>query len=529
MTQPRKYPSGLRTLKQVGFLIVAFAVVACAAQDTVIPVGYDQARAKRLFSVGYKDITNIYIDRVDISDLAVAGIGSLASIDPGIAVKSDNGFVTVSVNGTDAGHFAQPRTMDAEGWGQITAAAISASRSHSAELDESEAEAVYAAVFDGVLDELDAFSRYAGREAAQENRASRDGFGGIGVRIRLVEEGILILSVMENTPAESAGLQQDDVITHIAGVPVDGLSQREAVGRLRGKVRSQVNLTIDRPGREGGFDVAVVRSHIIPQTVMYQRDGNIAVITLSGFNQNTTRSLRKKVDQAKDEMGNSLAGMILDLRNNPGGLLEQSVSVSDLFVRGGRIVSTQGRHPDSHQYFEADGGDFVPDVPMVVLVNGNSASAAEIVAAALQDSGRAVVVGSSSFGKGSVQTLLRLPNQGELTLTWARFYAPSGYAISRRGVMPDICTTLEGDDTDLVLERIRTGEYPIDRALRSLNVAYNDDSGIEKLRAYCPARETQDEIDLEVAKHVLTDPGLYARALHGAPNTAALGTSLAAE
>ncbi|NIA70259.1 S41 family peptidase [Pelagibius litoralis] len=507
-------------LRRAGPLCLAFLMVACASQDSAPPLGYDEARAERLFSIGYQDVSDIFIEEVSVSQLAIAGMGSLASIDPAIGVEQDDNLLRVSVDGTSMASYPMPDPNDAKAWGALTAATISASRYHSNDLDSAEPEQLYEAVFDGVLSQLDSFSRYAGREAARENRASRDGFGGIGIRIRLIEEGVLVLSVMEDTPAERAGLTDDDVITSIDGAGVEGLSQREVVRRLRGPVRTKVNLKIDREAGKTPISVAVVRAHIVPQTASYHREGNLAHIRLSGFNQRTTDSLKQKIKQAQNEIGDELEGFILDLRGNPGGLLDQAVEVSKLFITDGRIVSTHGRHPDSHQYFSASREDLTKGIPMVVLIDGGSASASEIVAAALQDSGRAVVVGSSSFGKGTVQTVLRLPNQGELTLTWARFHAPSGYALHRRGVLPDICTTGDVTAAEDVLSLIRSGALPLAGDLRRRDIDTNDDQAVESLRANCPTREEEAEIDLQVATRLLHDPGLFARALQGVPNTA---------
>ncbi len=515
--------------RRLGALSLAFLMVACASRDTSRQLGYDETLAKRFFSVGYQDISNIYIEDVALSELAAAGLGSLSSIDPALEFGRSQSTITLSVNGLEIENFDNPDAGDTDGWASVTAAAIATGRTHSAELRDVDSEQVYETVFDGLLGELDSFSRYAGRETARENRASRDGFGGIGVRIRLVEEGILVLSVMEGTPAEQSGFQKNDIITHIDGEAVEGLSQRDAINRLRGKIRSKVRLTVDRDSTPEVKHIDVVRAHIIPQTITLNREGGVAHLRVTGFNQNTTRSLRKKIVEAKADLGETLRGYIVDLRDNPGGLLDQAVSVSDLFVDSGRLISTRGRHPDSHQYFDADSEDLAASLPIVLLVNGNSASASEIVAAALQDSGRAVVVGSASFGKGTVQTLLRLPNQGELTLTWARFHAPSGYALNRRGILPDICTSGESVDADLVMQRLRSGMLPIDPNIRSQSVDGSSDEEIESFRNLCPPREVEAEIDMEVAKRLISDPALYARALGEAPNTAGLQALLAAE
>ncbi len=504
-------------------------MVACAAQDTGTPAQRDLSQATRLFSVGYQDIADIYIEDVSVSDLAIAGLENLSTLEPDIDIKSNVTRVSVSFGDKTAGVFNAPRKFDAEGWGTLTASTLKVLRERAAGSSEADPEKLYEAVFDGVLGALDKFSRYAGRDEARENRASRDGFGGIGVRIRLIETGVQVLSVMEGTPAEEAGLEDNDVIVNIDNQSTVGLNQREIVRRLRGPLRTSVNLGVSRNDNPKTIDIQVVRAHIVPQTILYARLGNIAHIRVSGFNQSTTRTLRERLKLATSKIKSPLAGIILDLRGNPGGLLDQAVSVSDLFLTNGRIVSTNGRHPDSHQYFDAQPEELAKNLPMVVLINGNSASASEIVAAALQDLGRAIVVGSSSFGKGTVQTVLRLPNEGELTITWARFHAPSGYGLSGRGVIPNICTSNSSvTAVDDVLEMLRAGEMPIDQVTQRRDVGPNDVQGAETLRANCPPRLSETEIDIKVAQRLLDDPALFALAQGGSLDTAHFSSGQAA-
>ncbi len=517
------------TWRRLGTISIAFFMVACAAQDTRVADKDDLRLASRLFTVGYQDISDIYIDDMTMADLALAGLTNLSTIEPDLVVSQKNGWVTLTIAGQQSATFVMPEKTSASAWGKLTASAVKAGRNHSTELQSASAEEIYEAVFDGVLDKLDPFSRYSGRDEARENRASRDGFGGIGVRIRLVDKGVKVLSVMEDTPAERSGLKDNDLILQIDGEPTVGLSQREVVRRLRGPLRSQVNLTVAREDKVELHSVSVVRAHIVPQTVRYSRLGNAAIMKISGFNQSTTRSLREKLKLAVRNIGPDLTGFILDLRGNPGGLLDQAVAVADLFVIDGRIVSTHGRHPDSHQYFDAEPEAVVKSRPVVVVINGNSASAAEIVASALQDIGRAVVVGSGSFGKGTVQTVLRLPNEGELTLTWARFHAPSGYALHRRGVLPDICTTGGVTDVNGVLDKLKAGVFPIDQMTRRTNVAPDDENGVKTLRDNCPSRQSDPQLDIEVARRLFEDPVLFARALGGgAADTARLETGQSA-
>jgi carboxyl-terminal processing protease len=516
---PAVAPRGRRVLHRLAAPLLAFAVIACAAQESRAPRAYDQRQAEEMFSTGYHDISDIFIEEREISALAMAGLDGLSDIDPAVEIKRVGSLVAVEVDGVSAGRHIAPEANDADGWADITVAALSESRSFSVALGEADAERIYDAVFGGMVSELDSYSRYSGLEEARENRASRDGFGGIGVRINVVDEGIMVLSVMDGTPADLAGLLGDDLIVRIEDEPAAGLSQRRAVRRLRGPIGTRVRLTVNRPGRPEPLAITVTRSHIVPQTVEFRAEGKIAYFRVSSFNQNTAQNLEQKIGQAREQMGPELGGMIVDLRDNPGGLLDQAVDVADLFVAGGRIVSTHGRHPDSHQYFDARADFVAGQVPVAVLINGGSASASEIVAAALQDVGRAVVIGSSSYGKGTVQTVLRLPNEGELTLTWAQFHAPSGYGLQGRGVLPDICTSQERvTSADDVFGLLRSGQMPIAYETRNRNVDPEDLVALEHLRAACPGREGDNEIDMTVASRLLTTPELYARALGGSPN-----------
>ena len=236
---------------------------------------------------------------------------------------------------------------------------------------------------------------------------------------------------------------------------------------------------------------------------------------MASFNQNTTQQIVEALNDLKREMGPQLRGIVLDLRGDPGGLLDQAVSLADVFIPNGPIVATVGRHPASRQFFEASGDSIAPQMPVVVLINGGSASSSEIVAAALQDAGRAVVVGSASYGKGTVQTVLRLPNDGELTLTWAQLVAPSGYLLHQHGVVPTLCTSDLGDDDRFVQIAIqRAAASPAASPAATRARASLDENAWSQLRRSCPARPGDHEIDIKVAKRLLADPVLYSQAVH---------------
>jgi carboxyl-terminal processing protease len=247
-----------------------------------------------------------------------------------------------------------------------------------------------------------------------------------------------VVSPIDDTPAAHAGLKPGDLITHIDGQPVQGLTLPEAVEKMRGPINSDINLTIRREGREP-FDVKLTRANIKIQSVRsHIESNNVAYIRVTSFNEQTDVGLNNAMKNLKQQSNNKLIGVVLDLRNNPGGLLDQAVAVSDAFLDKGEIVSTRGRRADDAQRYNARLGDIASGLPVAVLINGGSASASEIVAGALQDHHRAILIGTNSFGKGSVQTIIPLAGHGAMRLTTARYYTPSGRSIQARGIDPDV-------------------------------------------------------------------------------------------
>ena len=505
-------------------LVTLLLVTSCGGVRPASTATLAPEDATRMFAAGYSNIGEMYIEQVDLGELTNAGLSNLTKLDPQLTITRTGHHIDLAVAGAPAGGFDEPQTRDAKEWAAVTAGALSLARSSSPALSKDTPEQVYKTVFDGMLGKLDRFSRYSTPDTAREHRAAREGFGGIGVRVALEEGGARVSSVMESGPGGKAGLKPDDVITHIDGEIVQGLELPTIIQRLRGPIGSKLALSVKRSG--GVKEVlTLTRAHIVPETVTYERRGPVAYVRLYSFNQDTTRTLSKAIRRAQKEIGPELAGYVLDLRDNPGGLLDQAVGVSDLFMTGGRIVTTRGRHPDSHQRFDATAGDIAEGRPLVVLVNGNSASASEIVAAALQDSGRAVVAGTTSYGKGTVQTVIRMPNQGELTLTWARFHAPSGYTIHHLGVLPSVCTAAN-KDPEPILTALKSGKVsPLPIALR--NAAKPEDQpALDKLRGACPARKTDEPVDVEVGLKLVQNEALYRQAL-GLAATAGFATASA--
>jgi carboxyl-terminal processing protease len=295
------------------------------------------------------------------------------------------------------------------------------------------------AAINGMLTSLDPHSSYLDKESFGDMQVQTRGeFGGLGIEVTMEQGVVKVVSPMDETPAAKAGLQPGDYITHLNDEPVMGLSLSEAVEKMRGPVGSTIKITVRRGLESEPFDVSLVRDRIEIKAVRSRVQDNVGYIRITSFTEKTQPGLEAAITQIKGELGDKLIGYVLDLRNNPGGLLDQAVSVSDAFLNQGEIVSTRGRHEEDAQRWNAKAGDIADTKPIVVLINGGSASASEIVAGALQDHRRAIVLGTQSFGKGSVQTVVRLPGEGAMRLTTARYYTPSGKSIQKLGITPDI-------------------------------------------------------------------------------------------
>jgi carboxyl-terminal processing protease len=296
------------------------------------------------------------------------------------------------------------------------------------------------AAINGMLTALDPHSAYLNPKHFRDMQVQTRGeFGGLGIEVTMENGVVKVVSPIEDTPAARAGLMSGDLITHLDKEQILGLTLQEAVEKMRGPVNSPITLTIVRKGAEDPFEVKVVRDVIHINPVKYSAEGeDVGYIRLTTFNEQTTANLQKAVEDLKKQLGPKLKGYIVDLRNNPGGLLDQAISVSDAFLDQGAIVLTRGRNLEETQRSNARPGDITDRQKLVVLINGGSASASEIVAGALQDHHRATVIGTRSFGKGSVQTIIPLGSNGALRLTTARYYTPSGRSIQAKGIDPEI-------------------------------------------------------------------------------------------
>jgi len=291
----------------------------------------------------------------------------------------------------------------------------------------------------GMLTSLDPHSGYLDTSKYRDMQVQTRGeFGGLGIEVTMENGLVKVVSPIDDTPAHEAGIEAGDLVSHIDGEPVMGLTLNEAVEKMRGPVNTEIELRLLREGSDEPIDVTLNRAVIKISPVRARLEDDILYLRLTTFNEQTNDVMRDEVEELRAQIGEEAHGLVLDLRNNPGGLLDQAVAVTDAFLDQGEIVSTRGRRSDSVQRFNARSGDIIDGLPMVVLINGGSASASEIVAGALQDHRRAIVMGTPSFGKGSVQTIMPIGGQGAIRLTTARYYTPSGRSIQAKGIDPDI-------------------------------------------------------------------------------------------
>jgi carboxyl-terminal processing protease len=292
----------------------------------------------------------------------------------------------------------------------------------------------------GMLAGLDPHSSYMDSKSFRDMTVQTRGeFGGLGIEVTMEDGLVKVISPIDDTPASKAGILANDLIVNLDDEPVQGLTLNQAVEKMRGPVNTKIKLKVIRKGQDKPLDITLTRENIHVRSVRARTEGgDIGYIRITTFNEQTTEGLKKEIANQQNMLGDKLKGFIIDLRNNPGGLLEEAVTVSDAFLERGEIVSTRGRNPEETQRRSAHPGDLTKGKPVVVLVNGGSASASEIVAGALQDHGRATLIGTRSFGKGSVQTIIPLgQGNGALRLTTARYYTPSGKSIQAKGIVPD--------------------------------------------------------------------------------------------
>lgn len=382
------------------------------------------------------------------------------------------------------------------------------------EVDSSE---LIEAAIDGMLTSLDPHSSYLSpKDQIKMNEQTRGEFGGLGIEVTQEEGFVKVVSPIDGTPAYDAGIEAGDFITHVDGESLLGLVLDEAVELMRGPVGSDIVITVVREGESEPFDVSITRDTIELTVVRSRTEGDSVVLRLSTFNRQTYPKLAEQLAEKVETAGgmDAINGFVIDLRNNPGGLLNQAIKVSDAFLNEGEIVSTRGREASDGDRFNATLGDLAEGKPIVVLINGGSASASEIVAGALQDHRRAIIIGTKSFGKGSVQTIMPLRNEGGMRLTTARYYTPSGRSIQALGVSPDIIVaqprrTAETEEDDAPVRRSRS-EADLRGSLNNDSLTEDEINQIKADREKAEAAADLREEDYQLAYAIDILKGLSA-------------------
>ncbi|MBV6632315.1 MAG: PDZ domain-containing protein [Alphaproteobacteria bacterium] len=540
-------------------LVAGLILAACSTTDTLpnyqSAQSYDGATMvvatpeAAVLSAGISRIAEVYFRPLNLSEVTVEGLNALSEFDPRLDFSIQQGVLRIDHAGQTAKILALPEDQRADNWAQLATLALDAARIQSTQLAAVEREALLEAMFTGMTARLDRFSRYASARKGSRERHIREGFGGVGLAFEHSDDAFVIRSVFPDGPAYHAGLQAGDLIRSIDGHSTASMDLTQVRDQLRGRVGSFVMVDVERDG-ELVEDFSLLRERVITNTVIGRMEDGIGIVTIERFNAATEAHVRAAVSVIHQRLGDNFRGLVLDLRGNPGGLLEQAVAVSDLFIKRGRIIRTAGRHPESFQDFAADTLDILDGAPMVVLVNGGSASAAEVVAAALQETGRAVVVGSASYGKGSVQTVTRLPNDGELFVTWSEIFTPDGHGLHEIGILPNICTSLgDWEQAKPALEtQISNRAKPTPSIWRnhinlqdhaSIDWGTMDHAMVAEIaadgRKDCPPSTKDTADDQEIAKLLIGKPDLIAQisgdasvfaAASSSPISASLATSL---
>jgi carboxyl-terminal processing protease len=372
------------------------------------------------------------------------------------------------------------------------------------------------AAINGMLTSLDPHSSYLSPDDANDMRVQTRGeFGGLGIEVTQQDGWVKVVSPMDGTPADAAGIQSGDLITAVDGESLMGFTLDEAVDLMRGPVGSEIVITVVREGVSEPFDVSIIRDTIKLTAVRVRQEGDSIVLRITTFNDQTFSNLAEGLAKQIEEAGgiDKVNGVIVDLRNNPGGLLNQAVFVADAFLDEGEIVSTRGRNPEDGERFNATAGDLTSGLPIVVLINGGSASASEIVAGALQDHRRAIVIGTKSFGKGSVQAVMPLRGDGAMRLTTARYYTPSGRSIQALGIQPDIIVQQPvahpNDETESTTSQFRS-EADLRGSLNNDSLTEDEIRQIEEDRARAEATAALREEDYQLAYAIDILKGLTA-------------------
>jgi len=470
------------------------------------------ALASEVFTEALSFIQPRTLEAYSLATLALWGLRGLSALDPSLSTNISGATLRLAAPDRILAVEPEPGPADAAGWGQAIASLAAVAWRHSPSVRALGPSGVTEAFFDELFNHFDPYSRYVPPGQAAVERAQRSGRAGAGLVLAAENRTIVIEAVIAGGPAAIAGVRPGERLVFVNGIPVAGKGIPAVQHEIGGPVGSSVVLTLAAP-RRGFHSVTLVRRRVPPETVFASRSGSILVLRISGFDATTGIHLADEV-AAGLSTAHQPKGLVLDLRGNRGGLLDQAVYAADALLRRGLIAYTVGRDPAALHVWEAGGADMASGLPIVVIVDGRTASAAEVLTAALEDNGRAVVVGSATLGKGLVQTIEPLPDGGELFVTWSQVLAPRGWPIEGLGVLPEVCTSVGQLELGRQLASLAQGVQPMARDIYQHETARAPLplAQILAIRGTCPAA-VGTGLDMAAARALIQNPAAYAAAL----------------
>jgi len=502
----------VRPVTRAALLLLLLLIASAHAEAPIAGAGFNATLAAQVFGTALAFMEPRTLDPVGIPQLTDWGLAGLTALDTDtVAILREDRIVLSRGDRLLAG-LPLPAPEDAVAWGRTGAQLAAAAWDASPQVRRAGTQGVIRSFFDELFNHLDPYSRYASPAEAAADRDRRSGEAGAGLTLASRGSQVVVGEVIADGPAALAGIHPGERIIAIDGAALRTRDAAQAAAEIAGPEGTPVSITL-RGGDGRLHTIAVVRAMVPPETVFPERDADTLVLRITGFSRSTDRRVANVLTAALAGV-RPPRGVVLDLRGNRGGLLRQAVAAAELMLGSGLVVTTAGRDPEADHVWRADGTDLTRGLPLVVMVDGRSASAAEMVAAALADDGRGVVVGSATMGKGLVQTIAPLPDGGELFVTWSRVLAPLGWPIQGLGVLPQVCTSLGEDVLERQLASLSQGRQPLAEAL-ALHRAARAPMPIAQMldiRNACPAAVGSDR-DLRAAQFLIASPAAYATAL----------------
>jgi len=492
------------------FLILV--ITSAARAQPAAAAGFDRALTAQVYAEALAFIAPRTLEAVPVSRMATWGLRGLTALDPALVVSTRDGRLRLIQAGRTLLDIEAPAKEEPEAWANAAADMASAGSANSLTVRRAGAQGVVQAFFDELFNHLDPYSRYIGPADAAEAAADRAGRAGLGITLGRQGTSIVVRAVIADSPAALGGLRVGDTILAVDGQAARGQDSATVAALIGGIEDSTV--TVTWRGRDQKFVTAsFIRALVPPETVFSERSGELLLIRITGFSETTDIRLAHSLQEGLAGP-RPPAGIVLDLRGNRGGLVRQAVTVADMFLEDGIVATTAGRAPEASHIWHSTEGELAIGMPVVVMVDGHTASAAEILAAALADRRRAVALGSVTLGKGLVQTIDPLPDGGELYVTWSRVIAPRGWPIQGLGLLPQVCTSMGPEAARRQLAILSDGIQPQARniaAHRAARAALSNEQ-IAAIRQFCPPADGR-ETDLEAARVLIRDPAAYAAAL----------------